>query len=414
MDDHRSYKKTRLKFKNLKTNQSEEISCLIPDMGNQAQVSRNKFEASLSPNKHLNMQPFHGHYLIDKKCVSRKNLKKSSIFTRCPTRYLSCTKILFLLSILFMTILQVSNCQKTKPMGQRLFRSEEDFNNFKESRQSLLHNNDPNFMLRKNLGIRQGQHLQKRLGQLNQLQKITGAFNGDVREIPSHTQNNRNGVRNRPILKNGVPQNPKRVGNPNKHKLALRQKQKQPLLLPSDSNRHEIIRNWESYKVKRQNPQLFSSADEPTLDYRYLDVTSEGQVLPPIRRNDRIDEGEGDLTRPQRPIIYYPNVDSAERNSYYPEEEKVEKEDRNKRPLRPYKPKPPPKRTSLPSFPNFIPKFPSFPAAPPFENNNKRKRQPPPNRVKIEPTITPRRTTTRTPWTTSVSYVFPEKLSIDG
>ena len=91
--------------------------------------------------------------------------------------------------------------------------------------------------------------------------------------------------------------------------------------------------------MKRQNSQLFPSADEPTMDYRYLDVTSEGEVLPPIRRNDRIDEGEDDLTRPQRPIIYYPNVDSAERNTYYPEEEKVEKEDRNKRPLRPYKPK---------------------------------------------------------------------------
>ena len=77
---------------------------------------------------------------------------------------------------------------------------------------------------------------------------------------------------------------------------------------------------------------------------------------------------------------------------------------RNKRPLRPYKPiqKPPPKRSNLPSLPKFLSKFPSLSAAPSFENNDKRKRQPQNNRVKIETTITPRQTTTRTPWTTSV------------
>ena len=410
MEDLPLHKRTRLNLRvKRKTTKQEEVSNLIADMGNRSENPNCKLEESLT-SKHattrLNMQQSHGHLTFEKKFFSRKNFQRSYFFQWCPTRYRSWKQILLLSIILFSSILQVSNCQKSSPRDRGLFRSEEDFNNFKESRQGLLQNNNPNFMLRK------VPQLQKRLGQLNQLQKITGALNGNVREVhPPHKQSNRNSVRNRPILKNGPPQNQKRPRNPNNRNVALRQRQNQPLILSSDSNRHEIIRNWESYKTKRQNPELELSmaGDDPSLNYRYIDVTSEGQVLPPIRRNDRIDEGVDDiLSQPQRPLSYYPNVDSVERNSYYPEEEEEVKVERNKRPLRPYKPvqKQPPKRSKLPSLPNFLSKFPSFPAAPSFENNDKRKRQPQNNRVKIEPTITPRRTTTRTPWTTSVRIVY--------
>ena len=403
MDDIPLYKKTRLKFRIHRATQEEEYLLLVDAMGNRSQESNNNLRVPSRSRRRENMKQSLGRETIEKECAPRKDLKRSNFFKWWPPRYRSCKQSLLLSFVLLITTLQVSNCQKTTPRDRGLFRSEEDFNNFKEPRQGLLHNNNPNFVLRK------VPQLQKRLGQLNQLQKITGALSGNVRKAPPIiNQTNKNTAVNRPVLKNGVPQVKSRPRNQNNRNVALRQKQKQPLILTSDSNRHEIIRNWESYKVKRQNPELYFGGDEPNLNYRYIDVTSEGQVLPPIRRNDRIDEGEDDLvSRPQRPMTYYPNVDSVERNTYFPEEEE-ESIERNKRPLRPYlpKPKPTPKRPSLPSLPKFLSKFPSFPATPSFDNNNNRKRQPQIKRVKVvkvKPTATPRRTSTRTPWTTSVS-----------
>ena len=401
MDNLPLHKKTRLKFRAHRATLEEDFSCLISDMGNRPQVSKNKLETSLTSCKQLKRIQSYDILSIEEECVSRKDLKRSSFFKWWSPKYRSCKRIMLLSLILFVTILQVSNCQKSMPRDRGLYKSEEDFNNFKELRQGLLQNNNPNFMLRK------VPQLQKRLGQLNQLQKITSALSGNVRRAPLiHNQNHKDNARNKPFRKDGVPQTHQSPHNPN---VPLRQRQKQPLILSSDSNRHEIIRNWESYKVKRQNPELFLGGDVPELNYRYIDVTSEGQVLPPIRRNDRIDEGDDDLiSRPQRPMTYYPNVDSGERNNYYPEEKEEEKEERNKRPLRPYQPNPPPppKRPNPLSLPKFLSKFPSFPATPSFEDNNNRKRQPSIKRVKVvkvKPTVAPRRTTTRTPWTTSVS-----------
>ena len=334
----------------------------------------------------------------------KRKLTKYVVYQRCHNhRYFSHKQMFLLFSIILITLLRVSNCQKTTlSLGQGLFRSEEDFNNFKEAQHALLKNKNLNINLRKNPGIRQTSQIQKRLGQLNQLQKITGALNVGVKDVTLRSKQNRNGILHRSKLDKSIPQNQQRIRNPGNRKVALRQKQ-QPMLAPTGSNRHEIIRNWESYKVKRQNSQPFPRED-PNLEYRYVDVTSEGQVLPPIRRNERIDIDEDDLlSRPQRPIGYYPNGDNDQNTNYYPKETE-ETNDRNNRPLRPFISGKGPKKSSLPSFPNFIPKFPSFPRAPPFENKHERKQQHPINRVRVDPTITPRRTTTRTPWTTSVRY----------
>ena len=364
-------------------------------------IKRSKAKEVVLPGESLQKQSLNCKQEDVKSNAFKRKLTKYVVSQKCHNhRYFSHKEMFLFISISLIILLRVSNCQKAKiSIGQGLFRSEEDFNNFKEAQHALLQNKNLNINLRKNPGIRQTPQIQKRLGQLNQLQKITGALNGGV---TLRSNQNRNGILHRSKLDKIIPQNQKRIRNPGNRNVALRQKQ-QPIIPPTGSNRHEIIRNWESYKVKRQNSQPFPSED-PNLEYRYVDVTSEGQVLPPIRRNERIDIGEDDLlSRPQRPIAYYPNTDNDENTNYYPKEIE-ETNDRNNRPLRPFISGKGPKKSSLPSFANFIPKFPSFPRAPPFENKNERRKQPPINRVRVDPTITPRRTTTRTPWTTSVRY----------
>ena len=319
-------------------------------------------------------------------------------FVRC----ISWKKSFYILIITSLFLLQVSHCQKNKiSLGPDRFRSEEDFKNFKQASDALLENRNLKLNLRRPPGPRNTQHIGKRLGQLSPLQKLTGALNGDVREVTRQKNKNRNGIGHRsPSNQNKriPPNNHQRIPNAGTRNIALRQKQ--PLLTPSGSNRHEIIRNWESYKVKRQNSQQTFPRDVPNLGYRYIDSPDDGQqaVLPPIRRNERIDIDLEAASRPKRPSTYYPNVEREETNNkYFPE---IQNDKDEKRRLRPFVNNQGP---NSPSLANLLPKFPSFPGSPPIKNDNPRKPPPPKNRVRVDPTIATRQTTTRTPWTTSVS-----------
>ena len=128
----------------------------------------------------------------------------------------------------------------------------------------------------------------------------------------------RNGMIQRINTNEGLPPNHKVSPNSNIRNSALRQKQRK-FLTPSASNRHEIIRNWESYKVRRQH-QRPNPQDNRRIAYENVDITSEGQVLPPIRRNERIEIPNRDMKpHPQGTIPYYP-IDSGEDTSYYPEQ----------------------------------------------------------------------------------------------
>ena len=401
MKESKSLRKRRLIYTISSKMKQSNVQCIYEDIDYR---KFNEAEEVVSPNEMTKKQMRICKQENIKSKPFKRNLRKYVVYHKCHKhRYFLHSAMFLLISILFITLLRVSNCQKaTLSLRQGLFRSEEDFNNFKEAQHALLKNKNVNINLRTNPGIRQTPQIQKRLGQLNQLQKITGALNGGVRDVALRSKPNRNGILHRSKLDKSIPPNQKRILNPGNRNVALRQKQ-HPILAPTGSNRHEIIRNWESYKVKRQNKQPFPREDS-NLEYRYVDVTSEGQVLPPIRRNERIDIEEDDLlSRPQRPIAYYPNTDNDENTNYYPKEIE-ETNDRNTRPLRPFISGKGPKKSSLPSFPNFIPKFPTFPRSPSFENKNERKKQTPINRVRLDPTSTPRRTTTRTPWTTSVRY----------
>ena len=167
---------------------------------------------------------------------------------------LCCMKIVLRIALISIMFLQIVNCQNNfllrNPSSNPL---EEDFHKFQDAQQHQILPNKRhviNGKIRKY--IQPPSHaatvVQKRLGQLNQRQKVTGTFNGDTQR---HMLQSRQKTEQR---KNKIPlpQNKKPIRTTRNRKVALRQNQRERMDT-SASNRHEIIRNWESYKVKRQH-----------------------------------------------------------------------------------------------------------------------------------------------------------------
>jgi len=180
MDDIPLYKKTRLKFRIHRATQEEEYLLLVDVMGNRSQESNNNLGVPPRSRRIENMKQSLGQEIIEKECAPRIDLKRSNFFKWWPPRYRSCKQILLLSLIVLITALQVSNCQKTTPRDRGLFRSEEDFNNFKEPRQGLLHNNNPNFMLRK------VPQLQKKAGSTESTSEDHWCFEWKCQKSPSN------------------------------------------------------------------------------------------------------------------------------------------------------------------------------------------------------------------------------------